>query len=1537
MSVGRLRIIRFIIAWCPLLLVGLWGISYLRAVLLTTLAPGLPFSIILHTDGGNLTLKGESFSLSLGRGVYLFNQLKLYDPLDQLMASAQQVQVRGPGLLHITAGPFHIKLTNGFAHIVRSKNGQFLFQKYLPPPKQTPSEIATDFEANSIQFLYSDETGSKSFQQSGAVTNVHFSSFEGAYLGSGLAQLTGLGQTQLLISTQERQPIDFQAKEASLTLSSIPPPLVVLLKKLNPTLLTSLGFKKATLTGDINGSVSPAGKLTSQATFSIQASDAKWRQYRAPKFSFNGEWATGPKDQIWGNVTASTPRSDAQSTVTIDWTGPVQVSGDFRATSNSLNQLLADAAQKSISNISVQKLVARGTFNYNRARGFSLSTQSSAGQAVYEGEKVSHVQVTATILHQFVRFHAIGDSASVGHIDGNGSYAIAPHELNLVVDSFNSRLEKLVTLLPQSVQKQITAQGPVNAQLNVYGALANLKANFRAQAAGEFHADQLSEPISIQGFALVGNYAKGVANLNRLWLKTNSGTAWGEGTVDTHSLALRASIDGRAFPLGLANPDLSGLGSLSGTVTGTLKQPSLNGIIEVYDGGYQGNSVTLAHGEVTADLHHVQLNNLEALRRASLLKGNLGLDLKTKGLSGDISGANLHLGDFIGDQFLGNFSASLTHIGGTLDDPTATLTASGSNLIANTVPMSKAELTANLSHHELNLDSATIDLNPGLMTATGHYDLNSRKGTGVVNGKALDFGKLVAEAFPTQDYHVDGTTDGKIHFSFTDHGLQTADGTGTVDAVAINKAPLGDGPWNFTFGHDSLTGNLQISHKATFLSLENAKFDHVSSEKEGTISGAILANNISLADLQTALQPLVSRLPISAQRNLFGVDGQLQTEIDFDGSPRNLDELTISIPTLTASDMKRSETSFGSISAKGALKKGIYSVTDGSYADGTATGSFEVTLDPGKSIAADAELDGFDLSKLLTFFPQSPALNGTANISLIAKGDPSDPDIRASALARNISYGSRNTVFGLNLDDIQAHQGLLTASGDLTYNGFVGKLTGSIPYLETPQTAGTKLQASLILDQRPISDFQPYIPELASRLGTGTFNGFVKLQGSGPENVLSNLHLNGQLIVQGQGLALQVPRSLFEPNAKQFLPLNTGLSHYNLSLFLDNNQLRTTLEGQSSEGGTITGVASSDLIGVDEALADFSNTKRINLLESPLTGKLTIDNFAIKENSADLTTAGRLNGTVALGGTMKNPKISGDLTASNLTTAIPSFNSTPSVASTPLIDPTFDINMAINGVATIKTALASIGMRGTGKLAGSLSNPNFHADLSVASGRFRLPGGEVRLQPGGTVTGSYADNGFGTSTAQLLVDIYGNTHLTAAPTPDQIQRYDVSLEIRGDLLDPNNVQILASSDPPDLSQTEILNLLGRTDILSALNGGTGSKSGALQNALTGFALPSLLEPLTSNLSKTLGLDYLSLEYDAFGQTSLLLGKRLGGGFSISIQRQISAPLPGFPLYYDYRLNYHPAFLGQRFRSFNFLLGTDQQNLWKIGFQYSTRF
>jgi hypothetical protein len=187
------------------------------------------------------------------------------------------------------------------------------------------------------------------------------------------------------------------------------------------------------------------------------------------------------------------------------------------------------------------------------------------------------------------------------------------------------------------------------------------------------------------------------------------------------------------------------------------------------------------------------------------------------------------------------------------------------------------------------------------------------------------------------------------------------------------------------------------------------------------------------------------------------------------------------------------------------------------------------------------------------------------------------------------------------------------------------------------------------------------------------------------------------------------------------------------------------------------------------------------------------------------------------------------------------------------------------------------------------------------------------------------------------VDLIGRTQVTAQSFTGIVERYDITLTIRGDLLSENGLQLRAQSDPPDLSSDRILAILGQGDVFANRTGENFRADRQLQSALLGLALPYFAGSLTEQFASRLGLDYLNVEYNQFDQFSLTAAITLGRDLVISGRRQISSPLPGERLKYDLRLSYRPPFRSRALRRFTFSLGTDQDRPWKVSVEYGIKF
>lgn len=1529
---GRLRVLRFLIAVLPVSLVLFWGAAYFFSVFSTTLAPGVPFAVTIPTPGGKLTLRGDSFNLRPGLGFYQLQKVRLIDPSGRLLASAGTVTITTPSLLLIKSGPIHVAAKGLWGKILRTKSGAFQIEKFIPETSKTSTQSAFDVTIENAEIDFEDLTGTKPYQAKAWIDSAKFAGSEGSLIGQVSATIANVGRTSATIQIVNKGPILVAADFPGIHVSQVPAPIVALLPSSVRSQVQAVAFRDATAKGHGKLTIPAKGPISGSFSGDIAASSIQWKGHRIDR----AHWIGSITDtDAHGQLTAAVSGGNATWDAVASWSKGFTASGPYRLSSTRLGPLLTEVEVSIPADLAVTAPASTGVLAYSSQSGLLAHGSVTAKGATYQQFPIKDLDASYAFDGKNVRFNGAAHSTRLQPLTVSGTYAVSSRQLKLYASAQTIDLQALVErFAPKAKLGSLgRLKAPASAQAVLVGTPDRLKGTFRAHSDGTLTSPNLNGTTAVQGFDLVGTYQDGSLNFNRVWLKTDRGTAWASGTLALKSKAIQGKLDVRGLDLSILDPNLTGLASASGKITGTALSPEFEGPVEAYDAKYETEGIAAARADADLSLKSISLFRLQVQREASLIEGDLALDLQTDGLSGHLEGTNLRLPSFTSNDFEGAFNAAIPEVSGTLAHPQFAFHASGKDLLLENIAVGAATMSGTFANDVLTLDNAEADVDKGKLTASGHYSLKSKSGSATLASKNLDISNLLAEAVPDKRFEFGGIIDGTAAVDFTDQGVTKGEATGTATDASLNQSPLGQGPWSAGFDGKTLSLNAQTATQTSFLSLENGQVSGFGTPDGLHVKGTLLANQVSIAALTQGLAPLTSQLPPDARNAIAGVDGLVQMEADFDGPLNRPEALSVAVPELEVSSLNRSGTEFGSLKAAGQFSNGTYALDSASYSDGDASATVSGSLTPGKSISIDANVNQFDLTKLATFFPQSPALRGIASTSFVATGNPDHPKLRGSMIAQNIAYGDSKTLFGLNLDQITYDAGHINATGDLTYNGFVGKVTASAPFSFTQGIPDDQpLDAEVALADRPISDFRTFFPALANSDVDGTIGGNVAVKGP-----IGSLALTGHVEAKGSSLAFQMPKSMFATGGTGMEALKTHLTNFDAIANLADGKLTITGTGRSSAGGKAAVQALVGLDALDDLLNHPSEASTRSILSSSLTGTARLDRFAVSESNAAFATKGTIDGTIDLGGTLRRPLVSGELTASDVDSTIPALALSSGEGTRPLIDPEFSLKGSIKGLAKVRTGAAVLAMTGGGTLTGSLTEPAAHADLSVASGSFRLPGGKVQLQPGGTVTALYSSNAFGASVARLLVDIDGESHITSAVTPEQIQRYDVTIEIKGDLLDPNSVQILASSDPPDLTQAQILSSLGRTDILNAFGSGAAGSRTALQNVVAGYALPTLLEPFTNSLASALDLDYVNVEYSLLGQTSVILGKVIGGGFSLSLSRQISASLPGFPIYYDYRLNYRPAFLGRRFRSFSFLLGTDYQNPWKVGFQYSTRF
>lgn len=367
-----------------------------------------------------------------------------------------------------------------------------------------------------------------------------------------------------------------------------------------------------------------------------------------------------------------------------------------------------------------------------------------------------------------------------------------------------------------------------------------------------------------------------------------------------------------------------------------------------------------------------------------------------------------------------------------------------------------------------------------------------------------------------------------------------------------------------------------------------------------------------------------------------------------------------------------------------------------------------------------------------------------------------------------------------------------------------------------------------------------------------------------------------------------------------------------------------------------------DLLEVPDPKVKVDARARSPIEGRPVKGELRMDVLDVRQTFAD-GSSGELRldtpNSVVISGTADSPSITGRIELSKVKTAIPPIVPSEGGGEAPPIDPRFDLVIALVEPAEIRVPLAKLQLEGSASIRGQLTRPMVRSELVVKDGSVNLPGGEVKVDRGGTLSLIYEAKSELAVDARLDTNMVGRTRITTLRNNAIPERYEAILTFRGNLMMEDGLQYTAISEPAGLSQQEIINRLGRIDLIESL--ATGQSGGDfnrdLQNMVTAFAVPTLTGGLTNPLSKSLGFDYLTIDYNGVEQFSAAAAKSFGSSWFFFGRTQLSEPLPGQPQQFDYRFVYRPRQGSNFIQSLSFSLGFDQDRPYKLSVDYSSRF
>ncbi|HRK21774.1 MAG TPA: hypothetical protein PLX06_08200, partial [Fimbriimonadaceae bacterium] len=1004
-----------------------------------------------------------------------------------------------------------------------------------------------------------------------------------------------------------------------------------------------------------------------------------------------------------------------------------------------------------------------------------------------------------------------------------------------------------------------------------------------------------------------------------------AGTATLNGTYRVSDRAL----DLNAFTTGI---DLSDLHSqVAGTaigrfrVSGTAKDFVATGPIELYGLDIQGQLIPLVAGDVSLSRQGLLAENVRASKGAGRLFGNIEWLFDSGALDGRFRAEGLQLHDFVEEGVEGGLDLREGVISGTVEKPVLEASLALDDLIAQEIRFESGSGRAKLDGRTIYLSDARVQMGSGTLRLDGQYGIEEGRGEvrGTLEGLPLD---RIQPLLPDETV-VQGSLDGQFVANLDEKRLSGAEVEGKVNRLEVNGAFFGSGPIKAAKEGDDWRGDLTIGQPERYFEAANVRYRPETRELEASIS----ALDLPVRNLFFAARPYLveartrsGESPTGADwiQTLDGVQGRLDVAADVSGK---IDDLSIDVQTLLLRETSLNGDETGQIEAAARRESRRWTLQKLRWTGGPGILDLKGTLEEEGNINLDGNLNNFDTTWLAQFVPSLARLSGDASLFFSVTGDTVSPKIEASLSGSffEVGAGTQDPDKRLNLEiyPILVEEGAISLEGRFQYRGFSGTLKGTSPF-QYPATIPDDKPVDLVLtvDSRPLSDLKELIREIDAEKSKGSVSADIHVHG--PRGAIA---VDGKLEVKAENL--------------YFEDFGYGFEGVSLVGAIDNDSLDVALGAKTSRGGSVDGKFELALGNLAAALQESTE----QLLSNQVKGNLYLRGIQIDERQDEYgSLSTTVNGALNLTGTVSRPVIATfvPIAFENVRGVVPSVFAESASAEQGPIRPEFRVAYIIGtrrSPAHVAATSSDLQMYGSGTLTGRYPSIKADAALTISSGLIRLPNARIRLLEGGKVRAIY-DASLADPELRLDVDIEGRTSLSTLRYTNLVERYEIFLDIRGNLLDPAEQLITARSDPPDLTSERILSLLGQIELFQTLSGQfTGGQNRTeLERTLAGIALPVVFDPVTEAIAKQFGLEYLSINYGPLGQTDVTLAKWLGKGFTIQGRREISDPIDGVPDY-DIRLTYRPPRSIRTLRDLVFSIGVDQDRPWKIAIEYGKRF
>lgn len=1016
-------------------------------------------------------------------------------------------------------------------------------------------------------------------------------------------------------------------------------------------------------------------------------------------------------------------------------------------------------------------------------------------------------------------------------------------------------------------------------------------------------------------------------------LEDGTGSAYVSGTVDLRrqQLDLRVRADeialtpwvGRLLSPSQQLEELPAAWVYArGEVVGSWRQPQFRGIVEAVDLRWQRWALDYLVARVEASPQRVQVLGATARRppmevawqgelnhpleeeKASLTATGFVQNLDAQELLVALqqpSGSELPPVEAVGQAF---FSAQ-----GNLRSPEVRLTLSAPTVQVR--EWSLTDLRAALAYHDgaWRVDNLSAHLGEGALAVQGERDREGRLAL-QIEGQRLPLSQLqplLPEDAPADlrgEVFVKGTLTGTDQQPELNVQLQWRDVRWDVLHFSEGNAQLAwrDGQWS--------TQQVRFAGEGGEVLLDTLRYtsqpQHL--EVQGVLSLSPLEQWSQWITDSVWLRDMAPRLG-EALREVGRIAGSAIIPFRLKGAGEDL----LVGATVEARDLEVDGRLLGMLQARVERDaEGTWHVSEATLQNGEhrviASGAYQRD----GTLRFSMEAYNIDLSWLQRWMPPSAELKGTLEAATLdAEGTSDAPSVTLTLALRQPQWGAVRVE--------RAISGRIRLSGStvdlseivLAQPDGQMRIWGTLPFrwkpLGVPEDAAIDLHCEAT--PQPLSSLLAYLPAAQVTEAGGRWTLRASLSGTRLDPQLA-----GELRVEADRLRTAA--------------LSTGLRDVRaiVQLARDTVQLKEfSAVGDTPRGGRLVGSGTLQFGGTQpERLDAILQLERFWLAESNLSGQYGEQIRAF------------LDGTLRVTGSIERPLVSGTVTATGGAFVLPSSFPEQRVTSRRLAsNPQFQqVVLRVGDNMWLNSPRLSAQTVGDIVLSGTLQEPIVHGQLGLERGYVSFPTARFRLQPGGFIMLDYpvpGENPF-----HVNVNVQASTSLSLVSPIGSVRRYEVTVLANGAITSPEGLRTEFRSNPPDLSPQQIARALGISTLEELLAGRNVEQvlQREVVNLFTSAYVPQIFSPLERGVEEALQLREFRIEYGRYDPLAVTLVKRLGGGFSLSYWRTVSAaPRDRYVLKVLYDL---PEWV-RLARRLQVSISVDEQQQYRWGVEGSFRF